>query len=138
MRRKLAIAAISITTALTALAAGLAGPAAADQSYQTFYVYGTGGAGVRAHTAPSTLDPVVQVIPEGASIGIICQDLGETVTDPGTGVSSNIWDKVGDGRVTMFISDLYATTPVAGDFSPGIPQCADVTSGVGGVPIGVM
>jgi hypothetical protein len=138
MRSKLAVAAIGITAAFSTLAAGLAGTAAADQSYQTFYVYGTGGAGVRAHTAPSTLDPVVQVLQEGSAIGIICQDLGETVTDPVTGVSSDIWDKVGDGRVTMFISDLYATTPVAGDFSPGIPQCADVTGGAGGVPIGVM
>jgi hypothetical protein len=138
MRRKLAVTAIGITAAFSTLAAGLAGTAAADQSYQTFYVYGTGGAGVRAHTAPSTLDPVVQVLPEGSAVGIICQDLGETVTDPVTGVSSDIWDKVGDGRVTMFISDLYATTPVAGDFSPGIPQCADVTGGAGGVPIEVM
>ena len=138
MRSKLAIAAIIVAAAFTTLAAGLTGTAAADQSYQTFYVYGTGGAGVRAHTAPSTLDPVVQVLSDGSSIGIICQDLGQTVTDPVTGVSSNIWDKIGDGRVTMFISDLYATTPVAGDFSPGIPECADVTGGTGGVPIGVM
>jgi hypothetical protein len=134
MRRKFAVAAVTLTGLVGGLAAGLPGTAAAQQSYQ---VYGTGGAGVRAHTAPSTLDPVVQVLPEGTSINIVCQDLGQTVTDPWTGVSSNIWDKVGNGRVSMFISDLYATTPVAGDFSPGIPQCADVTSGAGGVPIGV-
>lgn len=60
---------------------------------------------------------------------ILCQTYGDTVTDPQTGISSNIWDDIGTDQAPAYVSDLYVDTPAVGNFSPGIPQCFTGSSG---------
>jgi hypothetical protein len=127
--RKVRAAGVAGAVVLSTLGAVLTGTAAADPGYQ---VTGTNGLGVNEHTFPSVDAPVFGALPDGAAITITCQTVGGTVTDPVTGVSSDIWDDVGSAGggsgagaafFDLYISDLYATTPVTGDFSPGIPEC---------------
>jgi hypothetical protein len=127
--RRFKAACVASIVVLSTLAVGLTGTAVADNSYQ---VTGTNGAGVNEHTFPSVSAPVFGALNDGDGITITCQTVGDTVTDPVTGVSSNIWDDVGTAGggsgagvafFDLYISDLYATTPVTGDFSPGIPVC---------------
>jgi hypothetical protein len=93
-------------------------------------MYGTGGLGVRVHLAPSVSSGIYEVLADGTPIEIACQTTGDSVTDPVTGVTSNIWDAVGflaagadDHSTGLYMSDLYATTPAVGGSTPGIPNC---------------
>ena len=63
----------------------------------------------------------------GDSISVVCQYRhGRTLTDPGSGQSSPVWDKTDDG---FWIPDLYTDLPkVSGEVPPaGIPICTGVT-----------
>jgi hypothetical protein len=58
---------------------------------------------------------------DGDPVDIVCQDRGELVgPSPSNGSVSDIWDRLDSGG---WVSDLYVTTPVVGDFSPPIPHC---------------
>jgi hypothetical protein len=120
---KLRATALGVAAALTALTIGLSGTAMADTTYQ---VTGTGDAGANLHNEPSPFTPSLGVLADGTDITIVCQTQSVSVTDPVTGVSSDIWDDLGPSHAgnDIYISDLYVNTPVAGGFSPGIPQCS--------------
>jgi cell wall-associated NlpC family hydrolase len=66
--------------------------------------------------------PAVKVYPAGSSISITCQAIGENA------YGSTIWDKTSDG---LWITDHYVKTGFD-TFIPGMPRCADNTSGSGG------
>jgi hypothetical protein len=131
MYRRLAIAAVTAAAILGAFAVSLAGTAAADAYY---YVQGAQTVNVRA--LPNVRADVIDHRYSNSAfdlLDIVCQTRGDSVTDPVSGFTSNIWDKIiiGGGGIppTVFygyVSDLYASTPVAGDFSPGIPKCSDL------------
>ncbi len=81
--------------------------------------------GTLGYTNPRTSTRTGKGYPEGATVAIVCQTRnGRPVTDPTTGTSSSVWDKLDDGG---WISDLYTTLPKSdGDTPPlGIPVCAD-------------
>lgn len=142
MHHKLKIAAVSAVAALGTLGVGLTGTAAA---YETFHVQGTGGNGVNVRGAPSLNALVDGTYPEGAPLTIGCQTTGDPVTvsgpEPGTTVTSNIWDAIGafttsTGPFSLqdtqgYVSDLYLDTPGVGSFStsPDLPTCASLPLG---------
>ncbi|HEX5374850.1 MAG TPA: CHAP domain-containing protein [Solirubrobacterales bacterium] len=92
-----------------------------DGSY-AYHVYGTCGSDacfVNVRSGPSqTTYPVIYTKDEGERLDIACQAHGQSVSN-GV-ISSDIWNKLIDGG---WVTDLYVDTPVAGDFSPPIPQC---------------
>lgn len=82
--------------------------AAATRSYKV-------AAGVRLNvrSGPGTQYGVVRVLPEGASVPIICQRPGQTITGPyGT---TKIWDCIGSGQ---YVSDSYVHTGSDGYVAP--------------------
>ncbi len=66
--------------------------------------------------------PAVKVYPGGSSVHITCQAIG------GNAYGSTIWDKTSDG---LWVTDHYLKTGFD-SFVPGLPRCADNTSGSGG------
>jgi hypothetical protein len=132
MHEKMRMFAVTFAAVLGLMAVGLTAVAAADGAY---YIHGTMGNGVRVHTGPHVAAPVVgNPLQDGASINIICQTYGDTVTDPGTGKSSVIWDRIGTNREDRYISDLYASTPNVGTLSPGLAECRSGSAGSGTGP----
>lgn len=63
--------------------------------------------------------PAVKVYPAGSIVTITCQAIGENA------YGSTIWDKTSDG---LWITDHYLKTGFD-TFVPGVPRCADDTSG---------
>jgi hypothetical protein len=96
---------------------------AGEDGTYAYHVYGTCQSGgecyVNVRSGPSQAAyPVIRTEDEGDQVDIVCQAHGQTVSN---GVSSSdIWDELKDGG---WVSDFYVDTPVAGDFSPPIPQC---------------
>jgi cell wall-associated NlpC family hydrolase len=66
--------------------------------------------------------PAVKIYPGGSTISVTCQAIGENA------YGSNIWDKTSDG---LWVTDHYLKTGYD-SFVPGMPRCADDTSGSGG------
>lgn len=63
----------------------------------------------------------VKVYPSGSTITVTCQAIGENA------YGSNIWDKTTDG---LWVTDYYVKTGFD-TFVPGMPRCADNTTGNG-------
>jgi len=99
-------------SAAAAGALGWAAPVSASTAYQ---VYGTGGVGLSVRSAPTTSSTRLATLPDGTSISIFCQTIGESIN------GSAIWDKLDSGG---YVSDWYVTTPNVGTFSPGLSVCA--------------
>jgi ABC-type thiamine transport system substrate-binding protein len=133
-----ALAAAAFLAKAAEAAAPFPGTEVPAGGYQVFHVYGTEGAGVRAHYEPFVSTPVYTVLPEGTVITVFCQQNGNAVTDHVTGVTSDIWDGVTINDVFQgYVSDLYVDTPAAGQFSPGIPRgCNNTNEGGGGLTPG--
>jgi hypothetical protein len=115
LRGSVWIAAVMSTAAAGALA--LAAPAAASTVYK---VYGTGGIGLSVRSAPTTSSTRIATLPEGTSVAISCQTIGETI------YGSAIWDKLDSAG---YVSDWYVNTPNVGTFSPGLSVCASSAIG---------
>ena len=69
---------------------------------------------VYARTGPGTNHPIQATLHGGWSIDIVCQTVGENIN------GSTVWDKLSNNA---YVSDWFTTTPVVGDYSPGIPHC---------------
>ena len=102
-----------ILVSLSLLLSGLLSAHTAD-AVSGYRVRGTGGVGLREHQAPRLSSAVNGTLGEGASLDIVCQTTGDSVH------GSAIWDRLSDGD---YVSDWYTSTPVVGDYSPGLPQC---------------
>jgi uncharacterized protein YraI len=61
------------------------------------------------------------VLPEGAEVQVVCQAVGEIVSNGY--YSSSIWDLLTNGD---WVTDFYVSTPNIGTWSPPIPQCISV------------
>lgn len=71
--------------------------------------------GVFLRNGPTTGSAVAGTLPDAAPITIVCQ------TKSGSYVStSDVWDLLSNNA---WVSDYYTTTPVVGNFSPGLAQC---------------
>jgi uncharacterized protein YraI len=70
---------------------------------------------VNLRQGPTTSSAIVGSLPGNTTIEIVCQTVGSNVN------GSTIWDQLTGGA---YVSDWYTTTPVVGDYSPGIPQCS--------------
>jgi surface antigen len=57
-------------------------------------------------------------LPEGGEADVVCQAMGQTVSNGYA--SSAVWDRLTNGD---WASDFYIDTPNIGAFSPPIPQC---------------
>jgi hypothetical protein len=57
-------------------------------------------------------------LPEGGEADVVCQAMGETVSNGYA--SSAVWDELVGGA---WVSDFYLNTPNIGTWSPPIPQC---------------
>jgi uncharacterized protein YraI/lysophospholipase L1-like esterase len=69
---------------------------------------------VSVRAGPSTSTARIGALPGNSPIDITCQTVGESIN------GSPIWDQLLTGG---YVSDWYTTTPVVGDYSPGIPHC---------------
>lgn len=73
----------------------------------------TSGADLNVRSGPGTGYSIVGSLANGSSVGILCQTTGTTIT--GTYGTSNIWDRIGDGR---FVPDAYIYTGSDGRVAP--------------------
>ncbi|MGH8110290.1 MAG: SH3 domain-containing protein, partial [Arenimonas sp.] len=76
-------------------------------------VVNTSGEALNVRSGPGTSYSIVGHVSDGATVTIICQMPGTTVT--GTYGTSKIWDKIGSGR---FVSDAYVRTGSDGYVAP--------------------
>jgi hypothetical protein len=127
-RRRSLAAAIAVVAGLTlAPAVAQAGP-----------VYPT------ANDDPSPLDissassggSSIGSVPAGASVEVLCQTTGQSLSDPKYG-STSTWDKINYNGTVGYVTDLYVLSNV--DRLPGVPDCdgaapAPASSGGGGAP----
>lgn len=72
---------------------------------QEVWVRFTGGQGLWTRTGPGWNADLVEALPEGTSVTLLCQTRGEQIYGPTT---SDLWDYVqlADGR-TYYVSDVY-------------------------------
>jgi len=71
------------------------------------------GVRLNVRSGPGTTYSIVDVLPEGARVAILCQTSGTTVSGPyGT---SNIWDSIANGK---YVSDAYVNTGSDGYIRP--------------------
>jgi surface antigen len=78
-----------------------------------------GACGLKLRSGPGYSSyAAVGSLPEGGEADIVCQAMGETVSNGYA--SSAIWDRLTSGA---WISDFYVDTPNIGTWSPPIPQC---------------
>jgi surface antigen len=78
-----------------------------------------GACGLKIRSGPGYSNyGVIRVVPEGGELDVVCQAMGETVSNGY--FSSAVWDKLSDGA---WATDFYADTPNIGTWSPPIPQC---------------
>ncbi|MFF7451180.1 MULTISPECIES: SH3 domain-containing protein [unclassified Streptomyces] len=71
------------------------------------------GVRLNVRSGPGTGYPIVDVLPEGSKVAIICQTPGTNVTGPyGT---TNIWDSIANGK---YVSDAYVNTGSDGYVRP--------------------
>lgn len=90
--------------------------------YYVHHVTGTcrdGACGVKLRTGPGYSGyPAVGSLPEGGEADVLCQAMGETISNGYA--ASAVWDKLTNGD---WVSDFYLNTPNIGNWSPPIPQC---------------
>jgi surface antigen len=90
--------------------------------YYVHHVTGTcrdGACGLKLRAGPGYSSfAAVGSLPEGGEADIICQAMGETVSNGYA--SSAVWDRLTNGA---WVSDFYIDTPNIGTWSPPIPQC---------------
>lgn len=68
---------------------------------------------LNVRSGPGTSYSIVDVLPEGSKVAILCQTPGTTITGPyGT---SNIWDCIASGK---YVSDTYVNTGSDGYIRP--------------------
>lgn len=91
-------------------------------SYYVYQVTGTcrdGACGLTLRAGPGYSSYAsLGSLPEGADADVVCQAMGETVSNGYA--SSAVWDKLTSGA---WVSDFYLNTPNIGTWSPPIPQC---------------
>jgi len=91
-------------------------------SYYIYQVTGTcrdGACGLTLRAGPGYSGYAsLGSLPEGANADVVCQAMGETVSNGYA--SSAVWDKLTSGA---WVSDFYLNTPNIGTWSPPIPQC---------------
>jgi hypothetical protein len=101
---------------------GAPSPAPVVPSYYVHRVTGTcrdGACGLRLRTGSGySTFAAVGSLPEGAEADVVCQSIGETVSNGFA--SSAVWDRLTDG---YWVSDFYIDTPNVGTYSSPIPQC---------------
>jgi hypothetical protein len=97
-------------------------PPPAAPVYYVYNVTGTcrdGACGLAMRSGPGYSDYAqVGGLAEGAEADVVCQELGETVSNGYA--SSAIWDRLTNG---YWVSDFYLTTPNIGTWSPPLPRC---------------
>jgi uncharacterized protein YraI len=112
IKRSLPLMAVVAAGALALPAAATAGPVyktAADDATPLVM-----------HAGPNTGSPRVGAVPAGASVEVLCQTSGQSLSDPKYGRTS-LWDRVSYGGAVGFVTDLYVLTNV--DRIPGVPDC---------------
>jgi uncharacterized protein YgiM (DUF1202 family) len=72
---------------------------------------------VNVRSGPGTGYSVVTTLANGTSINISCQTKSNS-----TPYNDPVWDRI-SSPVVGYITDYYASTPTAYDYSPGIPRC---------------
>jgi hypothetical protein len=91
-------------------------------SYYVHHVTGTcrdGSCGLKLRTGPGySVFGAVGSLPEGAEADVVCQAIGQTVSNGYA--ASAVWDRLTEG---YWVSDFYIDTPDIGAYSPPIPQC---------------
>ena len=88
---------------------GSATPASAE----VYYYPVAPGYRLNVRSGPGTSCSIVDVLPEGAEVAILCQTPGTRITGPyGT---SNIWDCIASGK---YVSDTYVQTGSDGYIRP--------------------
>ncbi len=89
--------------------------------YRVYHTCANGGCGLHVRTGPGYSHYVsVGLLHDGDPVKIVCQGVGEPVSGL-NGTSSDVWDKLTDGR---WVADYYVDTPgMEGAFSPPIPRC---------------
>jgi hypothetical protein len=95
-------------------------PPAGAQGYP-HKVYGTclaGACGLHFRSGPHLGNGVTRTLLDGTAIQVICQVMGDSVSDGH--YTSAVWDRTMDGD---WASDLFVDTSTIGAFSPPIPQC---------------
>jgi hypothetical protein len=65
---------------------------------------------------------VLEQLPDGYLVSIICTTQGDAVTSDLTGVTSSLWNGVSAGGVLGFVPDVYTGTPT---YQPVMPNCND-------------
>jgi uncharacterized protein YraI len=74
----------------------------------------TSSANLNGRSGPMTSTPVVQSYPPGATVGVVCQTVGNKIgTTP-------VWNKLTDGN---YVSDYYVSTPSNTGYSAPLPRC---------------
>jgi surface antigen/uncharacterized protein YraI len=101
------------TTAPPSTTAPYVAPAGATP--HAYQVTGTANDGLYERTGPGTTYPEEGWLPNGATLEITCQI--KTASIVGT---SGMWDLLTSG---YFVADYYTTTPVVGNYSPGLAHC---------------
>jgi surface antigen len=91
-------------------------------TYFAYHVTGTcrdGACGLTLRAGPGYSNyAAVGGLAEGAEADVVCQAMGQTVSNGYA--ASAIWDKLTNGD---WVSDFYLDTPNIGTWSPPIPQC---------------
>jgi uncharacterized protein YraI len=101
-------------TAVASVLLGTAGAASAATG-----TINTSGAALTVRAAPGTGYDGWTSVADGASVTILCQTTGSSVT--GTYGTTNIWDMISDGG---FVSDAYVYTGSDGTVAPTCPYAA--------------
>jgi hypothetical protein len=104
-------------------------PAGSLNTPQRFQVYGTcaaGSCGLNERERPDPTARKLGRLEDGTAVGVICQTEGARFSVRGH--ASNIWDQLSNAS---YVSDLFISTPKAGQFSPGLRHCPNhaITNG---------
>jgi uncharacterized protein YraI/surface antigen len=89
--------------------------APAGATAHPYQVTGTANDGLYERTGPGTTYPDQGWLPNAATIEVTCQ-----IKTASTVNGSRMWDLLTSG---YFVADYYTTTPVVGNYSPGIAHC---------------
>ncbi len=117
---------LGATLVAFAVALSVAAPASASHHrrnhvYRVYHTCANGGCGLHVRTGPGySAFASVGLLHDGDKVHVVCQATGEPVSGL-NGTSSNVWDKLPNGR---WVADYYVDTPgTEGAFSPPIPRC---------------
>jgi hypothetical protein len=82
-----------------------------------YHVERTGGLGLLVRAGPGTNYASRGALRDGTVVAIACQTTGTNVR------GSSIWDQI-SGPIAGYVSDYYISTPVYGNYSPGLARCS--------------